>query len=86
MDLTEGVWRKALKSHEEGDACIELALLPHSTRGWRKASRSTAQADNCIEGAGAAVVAVRDSKDVGGPVLVLTRGEFRRFADAIKTA
>lgn len=25
MELNEQLWRKATKSHEEGDACIEIA-------------------------------------------------------------
>ncbi len=45
---------------------------------WRKASRSTAEGDNCVEVAGVSnLVAVRDSKDPSGPVLLLTRGALR---------
>ncbi|MFB4301630.1 DUF397 domain-containing protein [Actinomadura sp. NTSP31] len=29
MELNEQLWRKAAKSHEEGDACIELASIEH---------------------------------------------------------
>ncbi|MFG2085005.1 DUF397 domain-containing protein [Spirillospora sp. NPDC048824] len=28
MDLSEAAWRKASKSHEEGDACIEVTAVP----------------------------------------------------------
>jgi hypothetical protein len=43
---------------------------------WRKPSRSGANGDNCVEVATntAGVVAVRDSKDPHGPVLVVTTG------------
>ncbi|MFF0519086.1 DUF397 domain-containing protein [Actinomadura nitritigenes] len=60
-------------------------MVPGSEPGWRKASRSTVQNDNCVEVAdGTGVVAVRDSKDPDGPMLVLSRGEFRHLTDAIK--
>jgi Domain of unknown function (DUF397) len=48
---------------------------------WRKSSRS--QASNCIEaatlGSGDAPVAIRDSKDPGGPVLIVDRQQWTRF-------
>ncbi|GLZ05178.1 hypothetical protein Acsp03_26440 [Actinomadura sp. NBRC 104412] len=52
---------------------------------WRKASRSTAQADSCVEVAAIpSSVAVRDSKDPNGPMLVMSRQDFRRFTEALK--
>ncbi|MFC4048883.1 DUF397 domain-containing protein [Actinomadura syzygii] len=52
---------------------------------WRKASRSTVQNDNCVEVAGASnIVALRDSKDPDGPKLVLSTGDFRNLANALK--
>jgi hypothetical protein len=52
---------------------------------WRKASRSNESGDNCIEVAGLLnAVAFRDSKDPGGPKIVVRRGDFRRFAEALK--
>ncbi|GAA4060041.1 DUF397 domain-containing protein [Actinomadura miaoliensis] len=49
---------------------------------WRKSSRSASNGGNCIEladagGAVADAVAVRDSKDPDGPVLLLTRAALR---------
>jgi hypothetical protein len=48
---------------------------------WRKSSRS--QSSNCIEvatlGGGDAPVAVRDSKDRGGPTLIVDRQQWIRF-------
>ncbi|TDD15928.1 DUF397 domain-containing protein [Actinomadura sp. KC06] len=74
MNLSEAVWRKASRSHEDGDACIEVAL-------WRKASRSTAEGDNCVEIAGSPnIVALRDSKDPNGPKLIISTSDFRHFA------
>ncbi|MEU8125247.1 DUF397 domain-containing protein [Spirillospora sp. NPDC049024] len=50
---------------------------------WRKATRSLNNGGECVEladvagAAGASVVAVRDSKDPDGPVLLLTRAALR---------
>jgi hypothetical protein len=49
-----------------------------SNATWRKASRSGENGGDCIELADVAgVVAVRDSKDPDGPVLLLTRASLR---------
>jgi hypothetical protein len=61
----------------------------HAT--WRKSTRST-QNGSCVEvttvSSGNAgdrgVVAVRDSKDPHGPVLALTRGDWRAFTSWVK--
>ncbi|TMR23516.1 DUF397 domain-containing protein [Actinomadura geliboluensis] len=47
---------------------------------WRKARRSLSNGGDCVELADvacASVVAVRDSKDPDGPVLLLTRAALR---------
>jgi len=53
---------------------------------WRKSSYSGSNGGNCVEIAGnlAEVIAVRDSKDPGGPVLALTPDDWRTFTAAIK--
>ncbi|NKZ03238.1 DUF397 domain-containing protein [Actinomadura latina] len=50
-----------------------------SNATWRKASRSGENGGNCVELADMAgsIVAVRDSKDPHGPVLLLTRATLR---------
>ncbi|MFD0691331.1 DUF397 domain-containing protein [Actinomadura fibrosa] len=99
MNLTGAAWRKASRSNDSGDACVELAVA------WRKASRSNDSGDNCVELAVAwrravqstdsgdncvelrsvpGAIAVRDSKDVDGGVLLLTPRAFRELAGAIK--
>lgn len=53
--------------------------------GWRKSSLSAE--NNCVEVAfldGARRVAVRDSKDRQGPVLVFTETEWREFLDRVR--
>ena len=50
---------------------------------WRKSSHSTAEGDNCVEVAGVSdVVAVRDSKDPDGPVLLLARAALRAAVES----
>jgi Domain of unknown function (DUF397) len=56
-----------------------------STADWRKSSRSGPYTDNCVEVAfidGA--IAVRDSKDPNGGLLVFTPGEWDAFVDGAK--
>ncbi|GAA2444117.1 DUF397 domain-containing protein [Actinomadura vinacea] len=81
MDLTNLTWRKASRSGENGGNCVELAVL-----SWRKSSRSTSSGGNCVELADAAdAVAVRDSKDPDGPVLLLTRAALRTAVNSALT-
>jgi hypothetical protein len=52
---------------------------------WRKSSRSGPYSDNCVEVAFAGgAVALRDSKDKTGPVLVFTPDEWLAFIGGTK--
>jgi hypothetical protein len=53
---------------------------------WRKSSYSGSNGGGCVEVADnvPAVVAVRDSKDPGGPVLAFRPDEWQAFTAAIK--
>ncbi|HEX6682839.1 MAG TPA: DUF397 domain-containing protein [Candidatus Limnocylindrales bacterium] len=52
---------------------------------WRKSRRSGAYGDNCVEVAFVDdAIAVRDSKDTMGSVLVFTRGEWDAFVAGAK--
>jgi len=53
---------------------------------WRKSSYSGSNGGNCVEVADnlSGVVAVRDSKDPGGPVLAFGQDSWRAFTTAIK--
>ncbi|MBQ0824993.1 DUF397 domain-containing protein [Streptomyces tagetis] len=46
---------------------------------WFKSSHSGTEGGDCVEVAAGVGVRVRDSKDVGGPVLVVSRDVWRRF-------
>ena len=54
---------------------------------WRKSSRSGDNGGQCVEVAAnlPGVVAVRDSKDPGGPKLLFTPGAWRSFVGGVKT-
>jgi hypothetical protein len=56
-----------------------------SNARWRKATRSTNNGGQCVEIAGLpGIIAVRDSKNPGGPALVFGRAAFRTFASQLK--
>lgn len=59
MELSGLAWRKASKSHEDGDQCVEIA----------------SDVD---------VVYMRDSKNPDGPIIFISRDNFRRLANALK--
>ncbi|MGW1682764.1 DUF397 domain-containing protein [Saccharopolyspora sp. NPDC002376] len=73
------VWRKSSYS-DNGADCVEVAHVDRQTLAeWGKSSYSTATG-NCVEVAGGdGVVAARDSKDPGGPVLVFSRARWTSF-------
>lgn len=51
---------------------------------WRKSSRSQSNAGQCVEVAGiSGGIAIRDSKDKTGPVLVLDRAAWNGFLASI---
>ncbi|MFC5746085.1 DUF397 domain-containing protein [Actinomadura rugatobispora] len=59
---------------------------PSPTR-WRKSRHSNSQAGECVEVAGLSdAVAVRDSKDLGGPVLPLHAATWRSLLRDIKNS
>nr|WP_246178350.1 DUF397 domain-containing protein [Actinomadura decatromicini] len=63
MGLCEASWRKASRSHEDGDACVEVAPT-QSPVAWKQASRSNGSGGACIEMASTTgAVGIRDSKN-----------------------
>ncbi|WP_173097403.1 DUF397 domain-containing protein [Actinomadura verrucosospora] len=83
MDLSNLTWRKSTRSLNNGGECIELAGL-----AWRKSTHSGPNGGECVEladAAGVDAVAVRDSKDPDGPVLLVTRAALRSAVDSART-
>lgn len=78
LDLSRAAWRKSTYSGNGGQ-CLEVAAV------WRKSTYSN-NGGSCVEVArgGPDVVAVRDSKDVGGPKLAFTPAEWKAFTSTIK--
>lgn len=61
-----------------------MSVIDPSRATWRKSSRSGA-GGNCVEWADlGGAVAVRDSKNPTGPVLVFTPGEWAAFVEGVK--
>lgn len=58
-----------------------------SDASWRKSSRSSGQGGACVEVATnlPGVVAVRDSKDRNGPVLVFSEAEWSDFLETLRS-
>jgi Domain of unknown function (DUF397) len=67
-DLTRIAWRKSSYSGANG-SCVEVAPVP--TRRAGAAARP-------------GMVAVRDTKDRGGPALIFTAAQWRAFASGVK--
>ena len=58
--------------------------LDLSRAQWRKSSYS-GNSGNCVEVASlSCVIAVRDSKNPGGPILVMRQGQWRTFVREMK--
>lgn len=73
-DLSHAQWRKSSYSGANG-SCVEVAPVPGTVAGGTVAG--------CSAELGG-VIAVRDSKDRRGPVLVLTARQWRSLTAGIK--
>jgi hypothetical protein len=61
-----------------------MAALDLTSARWRKSTRSSGSG-NCVEIAEIGdAVAVRDSKNPGGPVLIFAPDEWRAFVGGVK--
>ncbi|QKW40417.1 DUF397 domain-containing protein [Actinomadura sp. NAK00032] len=80
MELSRTNWRKSSKSSAGGQECVEVAAA------WRKSTRSLGNNEQCVEVASASeTVLIRDSKDVGGPMHMVTPTAFRELVSRIKS-
>ncbi|KIX78378.1 toxin [Streptomyces sp. MBRL 10] len=81
-NLTGAAWRKSSYSSTNGGDCVECAPLDGAA--WRKASYSGSNGGDCVEVAAQPCrVAVRDSKDPGGPVFTVGAAAFAAFVRSV---
>ncbi|MET9468078.1 DUF397 domain-containing protein [Streptomyces sp. NPDC006544] len=82
QNLTGALWRKSSYSGSSGGECVECAPLGDAT--WVKSSRSGNTGGDCVEVADQpCAVAVRDSKNPGGPAFTVGRTAFAAFVEAL---
>lgn len=78
-DVHTARWRKSSHSGSQAGSCIEVASI------WHKSSRSSSITQECVEVASAEQgVAVRDSKDPDGPVLIIALRAWSNVLTALK--
>jgi Domain of unknown function (DUF397) len=80
MEVLEWRWRRSSYSGNGGSNCVEVGTM------WRKSSYSGNGGADCVEVARnlSGGVAVRDSKDPDGPVLLVSRGEWASFIARVR--
>lgn len=81
QNLTGARWRKSSYSGDTGGQCVECA--PLGATAWRKSSYSGSSGGECVEiAAQPCRVAVRDSKNPGGPAFTVAPSAFAAFVAA----
>ncbi|MEU4796204.1 DUF397 domain-containing protein [Streptomyces sp. NPDC023327] len=81
--LDGAAWRKSSHSGSNGGDCVECS--PLGNEAWRKSTYSGGTGGDCLEFAQAqcnGTVAIRDSKNPGGPALTIATPAFTRFVGA----
>ena len=102
MEVLEWRWRKSSYSGSGGSNCVEVGAAwrksSYSGNGgancvevgaaWSKSSYSGNGGGNCVEVARnlPAAVAVRDSKNPDGPVLMFSRDEWASFIGRVRAS
>ncbi|GHB24089.1 hypothetical protein FHS35_009171 [Streptomyces umbrinus] len=84
-DLSNACWRKSTYSNGEGGNCVEVAHDFIGAARWRKSSYSDDNGGDCLEVADGVpgVVPVRDSKVVGGAVLLVGADAWLAFVGGL---
>ncbi|MEV4037630.1 DUF397 domain-containing protein [Streptomyces umbrinus] len=85
-DLSNACWRKSTYSNGEGGNCVEVAYDFIGAARWRKSSYSGGDGgEDCLEVADGVpgVVPVRDSKVVGGAVLLVGATAWTHFIGTV---
>lgn len=82
QDLTGAQWRKSSYSGTTGGECVECA--PLGATAWHKASYSADTGGDCVEVAAQPCrIAVRDSKNPGGPAFTVAPAAFAEFVRSL---
>ncbi|MCY0942527.1 DUF397 domain-containing protein [Streptomyces antarcticus] len=82
LDLTSVQWRKSSYSGTTGGECVECA--PLGGAAWQKSSYSGDTGGNCVEVAAQSCrIAVRDSKNPGGPAFTVAPAAFSEFVRSL---
>jgi hypothetical protein len=83
VDLTSVSWQKSSYSGCNGGNCVEVADLTGAN--WRTSTWSGGNGGNCVQVADLpGTIAVRDSKDQGGPALFFTAAQWAAFTARVK--
>ncbi|MFJ4961051.1 DUF397 domain-containing protein [Streptomyces sp. NPDC088729] len=83
-DLKNAQWRKSSYSGPSGGDCVECTVTDGAA--WRKSSYSGNTGGDCVEVADSSCgsVPVRDSKDPGGPAVVVGARAWQAFVDGLR--
>ncbi|MFD3940367.1 DUF397 domain-containing protein [Streptomyces sp. NPDC058611] len=82
QNLTGVRWRKSSYSGDTGGECVECAPLGGAV--WRKSSYSGTTGGECVEVAAQPCrIAVRDSKNPGGPAFTVAPAAFSAFVRSL---
>ena len=95
LDLSRAAWRKSTYSGNGGN-CVEIATVWRTSAGtrvdvahglvWQKSTHSN-NGGSCVEVAGTGpAIAVRDSKNAGGPALAFTPAQWHAFTARLTAA
>jgi hypothetical protein len=86
-DLSNACWRKSSHSNGEGGNCVTVAYDFIGAARWRKSTYSDDNGGECLEVADGipGVVPVRDSKVVGGDVLLVGATAWTHFIGTVAT-
>ncbi|MFG2351747.1 DUF397 domain-containing protein [Streptomyces phaeochromogenes] len=85
FDLSNAHWRKSTYSDGNGGSCVEVAYDFIGAARWRKSTYSDDNGGECLEVADGVpgVVPVRDSKVVGGAVLLVGADAWLAFVGGL---
>ncbi|MEU6847287.1 DUF397 domain-containing protein [Streptomyces sp. NPDC046716] len=84
-DLSDALWFRSSYSNGSGGECVEVARDFPGAAPWRKSTYSNGDGGHCVEVADGVpgIVPVRDSKNPGGPVIMVEPTAWASFVAAL---